>query len=95
MRIEKVELSLTNRNPSVRSCAALVPRRVSIGGALTASMTSAMVRKPAAPKKKAVCVSSAATTMPATAGVAMRVPCQMAELSATALIIALRSIRCG
>ena len=62
--MEKVELSLTKRSPSARSCAALLPRRVSMGGTLMVNMTSAMVKNPAAPRKKAVWVSRTATTIP-------------------------------
>ena len=52
-----------------------------------------MITKPAPAAKMAADVPARLMTKPAAAGATMRVPCQMAEFSATALTITFRSIR--
>ena len=84
-----------NFRPSIMSCIGLVPERDSILGTRSASMTMAIVTNPAPARKIAVAVSVRLITNPATAGDTIRVPCQIAELSATALIITFLSIRWG
>ena len=54
-----------------------------------------MIANPAPAMKNVEDVPIAAIMYPASAGVIMRVPCQIAELRATALTMTLRFIRCG
>ena len=58
-------------------------------------MTSAITTNPDPAMKMAADVPIIATISPAAAGAMIRVPCQTIELSATALIITLRSISWG
>ena len=95
IRNENMELRLMKRIPSSISIAALPLPPRAIGGILSVMMTSAIATKPAPARKNEIAVPSVAIITPATAGATMRVPCHMAALSDTALIIACRSMRCG
>ena len=66
-----------------------------MGGTLRKSITTAMTKNPAAETKSAVPVLTRSIRKPAMAGPTMRVPCQMLEFRATALVITERSIRWG
>ena len=65
------------------------------GGTGSESTTKHMIMKPAVATKNTAAVPAVDMISPATAGAPMRVPCQIAAFSATALAIAGRSIRCG
>ena len=95
IRNENTELLLMNASPSSISRTGLPLPPRGMGGSVSAAITSAIATKPDPAMKNEVGTPSVAMTMPAAAGATMRVPCHIAAFKDTALIIALRSMRCG
>ena len=90
--------STMNASPSRMSCTGF-PRAVLVTrGTFSRHATATMTRNPAAATKNAdagFSVSDQAMMNPAAAGARMRVPGQIEEFNATALIMNCRSTRCG
>ena len=82
-------------NPSTMSWTGLPLPPWAMGGTFKKTITTAMTPKPNAAAKKAVSMLVQAMTKPAMAGAMIRLPDQTDEFSATALIIARRSMRWG
>ena len=66
-----------------------------MGGTLRRAITTASTTNPIPDMYMADWVLIRSIRIPAMPGATIRVPCQMTEFIATALIITLRSMRCG
>ena len=88
-------MTLTNLRPSLMSWRGLPSAPLGIDGILRRIITTASTTNPIPDMRRADSVLKTSMRTPAIAGAMIRVPCQMTEFIATALIITLRSMRWG